>query len=56
MIIKIKKTEIKLLKDNLEKLKNQIEQNNKKYDEILNNVTNHIEDFLKKVNENKSMI
>ena len=51
-----KETEIKLLKDNLEELKNQIEQNNKKYDEILNNATNHIEDFLKKANENKSMI
>ena len=51
-----KEAEIKLLKDNLEELKNQIEQNNKKYDEILNNATNHIEDFLKKANENKSMI
>ena len=51
-----KEAEIKLLKDNLEELKNQIEQNNKKYDEILNNTTNHIEDFLKKANENKSMI
>ena len=51
-----KEAEIKLLKDNLEELKNQIEQNNKNYDEILNNVTNHIEDFLKKANENKSMI
>ena len=51
-----KEDEIKLLKDNLEELKNQIEQNNKKYDEILNNATNHIEDFLKKANENKSMI
>ena len=44
------------LKNNLEKLEHQIEQNNKNYDEILNNVTNHIEDFLKKANENKSMI
>ena len=51
-----KEAEIKLLKDNLEELKDQIEQNNKNYDEILNNVTNHIEDFLKKANENKSMI
>ena len=51
-----KEAEIKLLKDNLEELKNQIEQNNKKYDEILNNATNHIEDFLKKANENKSII
>ena len=51
-----KEDEIKLLKDNLEQLKNQIEQNNKNYDKILNNVTNHIEDFLKKANENKSMI
>ena len=51
-----KEDEIKLLKDNLEQLKNQIEQNNKNYDKILNNVTNHIEDFLKKANENKSII
>ena len=51
-----KEDEIKLLKNNLEKLEHQIEQNNKNYDEILNNVTNHIEDFLKKANENKSMI
>ena len=51
-----KEDEIKLLKNNLEKLQHQIEQNNKNYDEILNNVTNHIEDFLKKANENKSMI
>ncbi|MDC3005081.1 cell division protein ZapA [Candidatus Pelagibacter sp.] len=51
-----KEDEIKLLKDNLEQLKNQIEQDNKNYDKILNNVTNHIEDFLKKANENKSMI
>ena len=51
-----KEKEIKLLKDNLEQLKNQIEQNNKNYDKILNNVTNHIEEFLKKANENKSMI
>jgi len=51
-----KEVEIKLLKNNLEELEHQIEQNNKNYDEILNNVTNHIEDFLKKANENKSMI
>ena len=51
-----KEDEIKLLKDNLEQLKNQIEQDNKNYDKILNNVTNHIEDFLKKANENKSII
>ena len=51
-----KEVEIKLLKDNLEKLKDNIDQNNKNYDEILNRATNHIEDFLKKVSENKSMI
>ena len=51
-----KEDEIKLLKDNLEKLKDNIDQNNKNYDEILNRATNHIEDFLKKVSENKSMI
>ena len=51
-----KEEEIKLLKDNLEKLKDNIDQNNKNYDEILNRATNHIEDFLKKVSENKSMI
>ena len=51
-----KEAEIKLLKNNLEELKHQIEQHHKTYDEILNNVTNHIEDFLKKANENKSMI
>ena len=46
----------KFQKDNLEKLKDNIDQNNKNYDEILNRATNHIEDFLKKVSENKSMI
>ena len=51
-----KEVEIKLLKDNLEKLKDNIDQNNKNYDEILNRATNHIEDFLKKASENKSMI
>ena len=51
-----KEDEIKILKDNLEKLKHNIDQNNKNYDEILNRATNHIEDFLKKASENKSMI
>ena len=51
-----KEDEVKILKDNLEKLKHNIDQNNKNYDEILNRATNHIEDFLKKVSENKSMI
>tara|TARA_Y100000816_G_C25985429_1_gene514678 strand:+ start:13 stop:459 length:447 start_codon:yes stop_codon:yes gene_type:complete len=51
-----KESEIKHLKDNLAKIKNELDQNNKSYDEILNKATNHIEDFLKRAGKINSGI